>query len=154
MDDGPSGLHRGRGLRREHRCRGDIDVEHALPHRAIAGHALVFEIGTAADDAVEPAEAVARARDQPVEIGIARDVGLDEPRGGTEPFRDGCTVLRIAVSQDHGTATLDQHGADGLPDERGRSGDDRDAAVELAHDAPRRRRADAVWRPPRPPARP
>ena len=112
------------------------------------------KLALAADHPVETAEAIDRGRDEPVEVGITRDIGLDEPRSRTQPFRDGRAVLGVAIGEDHGAATFDQGAADGLADERGRPGDDDDAAVELAHDAPRRRRAGAAWRPPRPPGRP
>ena len=89
----PPAVHHRGSLRRQHRRGRDVHVEHALPHRAIAGEPLVLEVGGRADDAVEPSEAVDRRRDQSVEVGILRDVGRHESSRVTQPFRGGGAVF-------------------------------------------------------------
>ena len=85
------------------------------------------------DHAVEPAEALDRARDQAAHLRGVPHVGRDGERGGAEPGRLGLDLGREPVGQDDAGAFLDEPLGDGQADSPRRAGDHGDLALEPHH---------------------
>src|SRR5207302_6442406 len=88
------------------------------------------------EEAVEPAMARRRVIDEGAELVLLGRVGLNEAARGTEPL--GVRLALLAPSPgDHNLGALrDEELRRAETDAAGRAGDDRDLAVEPAHDDP------------------
>ena len=122
------------------------DVEDDVPV-VLAGLEQALRVGArdhrVVDDHVEPAVAeLERGRDEPVDVGAAADVGLDEARdaagvGDQLIGRRAADVQRVAadVADDDARALGGESEAERAPDPRGAAGDDDRAILESRHAA-------------------
>ena len=111
--------------------RLEIDTHEPIP--VVAGHGGGVEVGVDAgvvdEDRGRPECARARVG-HGSDVGLAADIGGDEPRLATELLLDGLAERRVEIAEHHRCAVGDEHLDDSLADPSGASGDDRDLAFE------------------------